>query len=168
MVAGVIIQMVIMVLYSILLSDTIYHFLAKRPVKPFRFRKTQDVVAVQESEISHRDVRNGKILIGAMVASTLLVFIRSIYRTIELLQGWSGPIISNQTLFVILDAVMVFLALAIFNVISPSKYLPRVPLAKDAEAVGGVVEKNGDATTPMSENSDRTLDGTVTQKAVKY
>lgn len=64
-----------MVLCSFLLADTVYHFLNKRPVKPLRFRKTQDVVALDESDISASDLRNGKILIGAMVASTILVSI---------------------------------------------------------------------------------------------
>ena len=30
----------------------------------------------------------------------------SVYRTIELLNGWSGPIATNQTLFCVLDALL--------------------------------------------------------------
>lgn len=139
--------MVVMVLYSLLLAETVYRFLAKRPVKPFRFRKTQEVVTVSEGSISPRDVKNGKILIAAMVFSTTVIFVRSIYRTIELLQGWDGAIISNETLFVILDALTVFLAMVVFNAIHPGKYLPRETV-RDGEA--GLLEKTGAQVPPTS------------------
>ena len=156
MVGGVICQMVVMVLYSLLLAETVYRFLTKRPVKPFRFRKTQEIVPVSEESLSAQDVKNGKILITAMVFSTIVIFVRSIYRTIELLQGWDGEIISNEALFVILDAVMVNLAMTVFNVIHPGKYLPRETV-RDREA--GLSEKNtlpGNS-MPMSQQSSRTF-----------
>ena len=64
------------------------------------------------------------ILIGATVVSCLLIYIRSIYRTIELLQGWNGYLISHEPYFIGLDAATMFVAVAVFNVVHPGWFLP--------------------------------------------
>lgn len=154
MVGGVIVQMAVMVLYSILLAEIVYRFLAKRPVKPFRFRKTQPPSHINDSDLAPGSIRKGKILIAAMVFSTVLIFIRSVYRTIELLDGWDGPIISNEALFVGLDALMVFLAVAVFNVVHPGNYLPKHDLTHSGD---GEEKHLGPDSVPMSHQSSGTL-----------
>ncbi|KAF7719816.1 RTA-like protein [Penicillium ucsense] len=69
---------------------------------------------------------NGSVvpLLGAMIFSVLCIYIRSIYRTIELLQGWSGYLITHEKYFIVLDGVMMVLAVAVFNVIHPGWFLP--------------------------------------------
>lgn len=84
----------------------------------------------------------GHMIIGMAVAA-LFIYIRSIYRTIELLDGWSGPIIQNETLFSkytthlrltdtnvlicphldVLDGMMIFLALFTLSVFHPGRLL---------------------------------------------
>jgi hypothetical protein len=161
MVAGVIIQMVVMILYSILLAETVTRFISKRPVKPFRFRKTREMVPVPDGTVSPQAIRKAKILIGAMVFSTILIFIRSIYRTIELLEGWTGPIISNEMLFCVLDGLMVFLAVLVLNIFHPAQLLPARPkIAVTPSHSQGDVEKAPPAQPveqPMSHQSSRTL-----------
>lgn len=125
MVAGVICQMVVMIAYSALLAEFVVRYFLDRPVKPFRVWKTKPAMAVPKGVVPASDVKKSEILIGAMVFSTILIFIRSIYRTVELLDGWTGPIISNEALFCALDGLMVFLATAIFNAIHPMWFLPR-------------------------------------------
>ncbi len=44
---------------------------------------------------------------------------RSVYRTIELTDGWLGPIATNQTLFNVLDALLMALAVWLFNIAHP-------------------------------------------------
>ncbi|RAK96468.1 RTA1 domain-containing protein [Aspergillus ibericus CBS 121593] len=63
-------------------------------------------------------------LVGAMVFSVVCIYIRSIYRTIELAQGWSGYLITHQTYFIVLDGVMMVLAVAVFNIFHPGWLLP--------------------------------------------
>lgn len=60
-----------------------------------------------------------KVLLAACVFSTLLIFIRSVYRTIELLNGWSGPIATNQTLFCVLDALLMVITIWLYNIVHP-------------------------------------------------
>lgn len=63
-------------------------------------------------------------LIGAMVFSMVCIYIRSIYRTVELLQGWTGYLITHEVYFVVLDGVMMVLAVVVFNVFHPGWLLP--------------------------------------------
>ncbi|KAK9896210.1 RTA1-domain-containing protein [Cystobasidium minutum MCA 4210] len=125
MYSGVAVQLVVMVAYCILLAEFVVRFFYDKPVKPFRIWKTKPAIAVPKGVVSPADIKRAKILVGAMVFSTVLIFIRSIYRIIELVDGWTGPIISNEALFCTLDGLMVFLATAVFNVIHPMWYLPR-------------------------------------------
>jgi len=64
-------------------------------------------------------------LLAAMVFSITCIYIRSIYRTIELLQGWKGYLITNERFFIALDGTMMVLAVAIFNFIHPGYFLPK-------------------------------------------
>jgi len=126
MVAGVIIQMVVMIAYSAILLEFVVRYLSQRPVgRQFRLRRTKENAFVAPGSVEPADERKLKVLIAAMVFSTLLIFVRSIYRTVELLDGWTGPIISDETLFAVLDGLMVFLAIAVFNAVHPTYFFPR-------------------------------------------
>ncbi|KAL5047031.1 hypothetical protein BDW71DRAFT_49492 [Aspergillus fruticulosus] len=67
------------------------------------------------------------LLLGAAVAfSLVLIYIRSVYRTIELLHGWTSSTMRNEKLLIGLDAAMMVPAVMIFNVFHPSYLLPRL------------------------------------------
>ncbi|KLO17013.1 RTA1 like protein [Schizopora paradoxa] len=59
---------------------------------------------------------------GALV-SCVFLFVRAIYRLIELSDGWNGPVISTQWLFNTFDAAMVFLAMFILCLLHPGLLL---------------------------------------------
>lgn len=63
-------------------------------------------------------------LLGAMVLSVLCIYVRSIYRTIELLQGWKGFLITHEKYFIALDGAMMVVAVAVFNLLHPGWLLP--------------------------------------------
>jgi RTA1 like protein len=58
-------------------------------------------------------------IIAATVFSVVVIVIRSIYRTIELLQGWSGYLITTERYFIALDGAMMVLAVGVFNIARP-------------------------------------------------
>ncbi|PMD26778.1 RTA1-domain-containing protein [Hyaloscypha hepaticicola] len=58
-------------------------------------------------------------IIAAMVLSVVLIVARSIYRTIELLQGWSGYLITTERYFIALDGAMMVGAVGVFNIARP-------------------------------------------------
>ncbi|CAG7917462.1 unnamed protein product [Penicillium olsonii] len=64
-------------------------------------------------------------LFAAMILSIICIYIRSIYRTIELSQGWSGYLITHESYFIALDGAMMIVSVAIFNVLHPGWLLPK-------------------------------------------
>ena len=63
-------------------------------------------------------------LTAAMVLSVLCIYIRSIYRTVELAQGWTGYLITHESYFIGLDGIMMIIAVGVFNVCHPGWLLP--------------------------------------------
>ena len=63
-------------------------------------------------------------LLGAMILSVVCIYIRSIYLTIELSQGWSGYLITHERYFIALDGAMMVIAVGIFNILHPGWLLP--------------------------------------------
>ncbi len=92
--------------------------------------------------------RNMKIFVGGMSIVTLMIFIRCIYRTVELLGGWSGYIITHEVYFACLDGLPMVIALFTFNIFHPSRYIKNV---SSNNAVNPVSEAktNGIATEHM-------------------
>jgi hypothetical protein len=76
-------------------------------------------------------------LMGAMVLSVVCIYIRSIYRTVELVQGWDGYLITQESYFIGLDGAMMIISVGVFNVFHPGWLLPSV----------------GDAGLPVSRSS---------------
>ncbi|CVL00272.1 hypothetical protein FPRO06_06214 [Fusarium proliferatum] len=64
-------------------------------------------------------------MLSAMTLSLVCIYLRTIYRTIELIQGWSGYLISQEQYFIGLDGAMMVIAVGIFNFIHPASFLPR-------------------------------------------
>lgn len=83
-------------------------------------------------------------LLGAMILSVLCIYARSIYRTIELLQGWTGYLITHESYFVGLDGAMMVVAVTVFNVLHPGWLLPsdNQTNALKREVSGDEVEMN--------------------------
>jgi len=99
MVAGILFQLASIIVFVSLFVIVIFRTL-KSKGEVLRQRKTQYIIA-------------------AMVFSVVLIVIRSIYRTIELLQGWSGYLITTERYFVALDGAMMVGAVGIFNIARP-------------------------------------------------
>jgi hypothetical protein len=75
--------------------------------------------------------RPTKLLIAATGISLAMIYIRSIYRTIELLQGWIGYLITHEIYFIILDAVTMLICVGVFNIVHPAWFLPERPVEKE-------------------------------------
>ncbi|PLB49950.1 putative RTA1 domain protein [Aspergillus steynii IBT 23096] len=64
-------------------------------------------------------------LVVATIFSVVVIYIRSIYRTIELLEGWKGYLITTEWFFIGLDGITMVLAVVVFNFIHPGWFLPQ-------------------------------------------
>jgi hypothetical protein len=56
----------------------------------------------------------------SLALATLCIFIRSVYRVVELSEGWTGHLIRQQWLFVGLEGVMVVVAVVALNSFHPA------------------------------------------------
>ncbi|KAJ7464157.1 RTA1 like protein-domain-containing protein [Mycena latifolia] len=74
-------------------------------------------------------------LVGGMCFNTLCLFIRAVYRVIELADGFRGRISTTQVYFNALDGWMIVLAIFTLNFVHPGIMLPR-PKTGYSEEIG--------------------------------
>lgn len=73
-------------------------------------------------DTTHAKLRASKKFRGflaALAVSTACIMVRSVYRVVELAQGWEGALIKNETLFFVLEGVMVTVAVLVFGLLHP-------------------------------------------------
>jgi len=85
--------------------------------------------------------RNIKLLTYITAFSVITIYTRSIYRTIELLQGWTGYLITHQRYFIALDGAMMVLAVGVFNVVNPGMLLSKETPSSSQPVALGVTPK---------------------------
>ena len=68
-------------------------------------------------------------LVLATTFSAACIIIRNFYRAIELSQGWNGYLITHEVYFAVLDGALMALAVGVFNVFFPTRYLSGEPEA---------------------------------------
>jgi hypothetical protein len=105
MLGGIAFQMVAITLYVALATEFLWRYFTDRPVRsvtPAQHDGVNDRVPIAEKTHTHTSRTLSpqlKQMIFALVFSTLCIFIRSVYRTIELADGWTGRIITTQLYF---------------------------------------------------------------------
>lgn len=65
------------------------------------------------------------LMLAGCLISSIAIVIRGVFRSIELSDGWDGPIATNENLTNLLDGLPMIIAVGIFNVIHPLFVLPR-------------------------------------------
>lgn len=71
-----------------------------------------------------RDVRKAQLLLAGVAWATVMIYIRGIYRSVELAQGWSGYVITHEPYFIWLDGFIMVLCMAGLAVAHPGFLLP--------------------------------------------
>lgn len=112
MLGGIAAQLFAIVVYVALAVETLLRLQYNRP---FRY--------VEQRRISEKGPRavskNLRLMLCGMAFCTLCIFIRSVYRTVELADGWDGPVITTERYFDWLDGGMVTLAIYTLNFFYP-------------------------------------------------
>ncbi|KAG8801682.1 hypothetical protein FRC17_006580, partial [Serendipita sp. 399] len=159
----IIVQMVAIGLYTICACEFLlrYHF-----NKPVRSKPYADKPSEEEQKTGHRVMDRGikRMLLG-LATSTLFVLIRSVYRTIELLDGWSGRIITNQLYFNVLDGAAIVVAIYAINIFHPGFLLQDNARTRGKKPKPAVIEaddaEKGDTTAATTVRVDDKPDETV-------
>jgi hypothetical protein len=71
----------------------------------------------------------------ALFLGSVLIMVRSLFRIIEYLQGFSGYLLSHEVYLYIFDAVLMWAVMVLFNLLHPSEIIALVS--------GGNVVKRG-------------------------
>ncbi|ORY26063.1 RTA1 like protein-domain-containing protein [Naematelia encephala] len=133
MLAGILFQLATMTIFVALSLDFIVRVLTHRPWR-------QEIISEPEVSNNGENValktianRNGhnasttstdQYLLAGVAFASLMIFVRGIYRSVELAQGWSGYVISHEPFFIWLDGFPMVLCLAGLAVAHPGWLLP--------------------------------------------
>ncbi|KIM37554.1 hypothetical protein M413DRAFT_448364 [Hebeloma cylindrosporum] len=112
MLGGIVFQLAVIVFYSILAVE--YYI---------RYHKRAPIASKAGMQARGECTWKLKMMTYTLAFSTTLLFIRAIYRTIELSEGWNGRIISNELYFNVLDGAMVTIAMYVINFGHPGMLL---------------------------------------------
>ncbi|KZT30560.1 RTA1 like protein [Neolentinus lepideus HHB14362 ss-1] len=124
MLGGIAFQLGAICIYVVCALEFFIRYHLDRPVRKARTRAQQGSSTTLGEHGGPPPIRGTvdrrlSMMIFGLGLSTLLIFIRSIYRTIELSNGWSGRIISTQVYFNVLDGGMITLASFTLNFLHP-------------------------------------------------
>ncbi|KAI0801215.1 RTA1 like protein [Fomes fomentarius] len=109
---GLVVQIVSMSFFVLFMAEYAWRRAKDRP-----FHKT-----VHDTSEGAMD-RHMKMLIAGICISTVLIYIRSVYRIIEFADGFNGTVAHNQVLFNVFDGMMVTLAMYTLNFMHPGQLL---------------------------------------------
>ncbi|KAJ6472910.1 RTA1-like protein [Mycena vitilis] len=118
MLGGIAFQFAVIIVFSTLAVDFMQRYIRDRPVRTDG--KLRGVLAPRL-----------KSLLTGLAFSTTTLFIRSVYRIVELTGGWVGRIIRTEVYFNVLDGGMVVLAIFMLNFVHPGILLHRSPSRKE-------------------------------------
>ncbi|KAK7028858.1 envelope glycoprotein [Paramarasmius palmivorus] len=127
MIGGIALQVGMMTTFCILVAEFVYRLVNDKPLrKPTTLEPTLQLSTSSESTIYDPRAlfdKRRKILLSALLFTTLLLFIRAIYRLIELGSGWDSDVMTTEWLFNVFDAALVTVAFYVWNVAHPGRLL---------------------------------------------
>ncbi|KAI4200904.1 MAG: hypothetical protein LQ350_003590 [Teloschistes chrysophthalmus] len=111
MVTGLAFQVFTLLVFMILCTDF--------AVRTFKRMNRMGEAALDPTHKTLRGSMKFRLFLVALALSTICIFIRSVFRVVELGEGWNGALIKNQTLFIVLEGVMVIIAVLVLNLFHP-------------------------------------------------
>ncbi|KAH9858166.1 RTA1 like protein [Lenzites betulinus] len=137
MLGGIIFQLVSLTVFCVLLVEYLVRRIKDRPLNKLPANNYVSSLGDSDAFIGSSGMgrpleRPLMQLSYALCIEALLLYIRGVYRVVELADGWGGKVIQTQSLFFIFDAVMVFLTMAIMNGFHPARLL-------NTEVVSGAI-----------------------------
>ncbi|KAF7303572.1 hypothetical protein MIND_00586500 [Mycena indigotica] len=118
MLGGIGFQFAVIVLFSLLAADFVVRYLCNAP-----WRSTALPGGISNSPTRGPLTRRLAAVLAALGFSTTVLFIRSVYRMIELAGGWHGRVIRTELYFNVLDGAMIVLAIFTWNFVHPGWFL---------------------------------------------
>ncbi|KAK4192751.1 RTA1 like protein-domain-containing protein [Podospora australis] len=114
MIAGLAFQVFTMLMFSLCAIDFGLRVMRRRS------RLGREAFDQSEPARSIRSTFMFRAILVALTVSTLTILWRSAYRTAELSEGWDGPLLANEGLFIAFEGVLIAVAVLVLNVFHPS------------------------------------------------
>ena len=134
MVAGLAFQVLTLLVFMLLCADF--------AIRTLRRMNAMGDAALDPTHAKLRGSFKFRAFLLALALATICIFIRSVFRVVELGEGWEGSLIKDQKLFIALEGAMVILAVLVLNAFHPGLcfregYVKKVKAAKDETEVKG-------------------------------
>ena len=113
MVAGIVFQLASITVFVALAVDFVCRCFRHRELVPRLLERDP-----------RKSLRPAIVLFCATAFSIVCIYVRCIYRTIELAQGWDGYLIKRERFFVAMDGAMMVPCVINFNIFHPGWLLP--------------------------------------------
>ncbi|CAP68111.1 uncharacterized protein PODANS_1_19750 [Podospora anserina S mat+] len=116
-------------------------------------KKTYGPDAGFEQAEPAKSIRQGfmfKAIMIALAVSTVAIFWRSCFRVAELSEGWNGPLMAREDLFIAFESVMILIAVVVMNVFNPCMVFG-VMMSSKWRKQGGFRKSESTATTSSDE-----------------
>lgn len=114
MLGGISAQLFTILVYISLAAEFFLRRIYNAPFRHQTMKSGKDQLAMS---------KNVRCMICGMSLCTICIFIRSVYRTVELADGWFGVVIANESYFNWFDGAFVAVAMYTLNIIHPGIYL---------------------------------------------
>ena len=111
MIAGLVFQVITMTAYISLTADF--------AIRTWRRMRVLGDAALELRYSSLRTSFRFRAFLCALALATLLIFTRCVYRVAELSEGWDGPLMSNEPLFIVLEGVVIVVSVIVLNIFNP-------------------------------------------------
>jgi hypothetical protein len=135
MLGGILFQMIAITVYMILAVEFIFRYIGDKP-----FQRPDNE---PPSGNYFMDGKMKAMLFGISFGS-LAIYVRSVYRTIELIDGWDGRIITTELYFNTMDGAMILLTMYCLNFFHPGRLLgPFTSLKGVDSADDSLLKKKG-------------------------
>ncbi|KAH8810215.1 RTA1-like protein [Flagelloscypha sp. PMI_526] len=119
MLGGIIFQFVVLLLSVAMAMEYFIRYYKRLPLREVSPSIEKNIDSSESNELNLK-VRT---MMAAMGGVAFCLFIRGIYRTIELADGWTGVIIQTQVYFNVFDGAMIVLAQYILIAFHPGRLL---------------------------------------------
>jgi hypothetical protein len=135
MLGGIIFQMVAITFYMALAIEFVVRYLNDKP-----FQRANNLPPTGNYYLD----KNMKMMLIGIATSSILIYIRSVYRVVELTNGWSGHIITTEWYFNVFDGAMLVCATFCLNIFHPGRLLgPSTTLSKVESIDEDLLKKKG-------------------------
>ncbi|KAJ3762047.1 RTA1-like protein [Lentinula raphanica] len=116
----------------------------------YRVRRYQHAIYMKDQTLVW--YKDWRALAGIMIVSCIGILIRSVYRTIELSEGFQGRLATSEPFFYGLDTLPLFIAIVVYLPFWPGRFIPPFTELAEKENLGEEEKRNSSQGTVVEQS----------------